>query len=167
MKKNSKKVPEQLSKNKQDESLSVEETVEIIDKLPPRDKEMVTSKIVAEMYSGPIPHPDLFAKYEETLPGSADRILGMAEKQAKHRQELEKAVVFSGVRDSRRGQYFAFIIGVIGIVGGFILILFNKNAFGIATIITSLTALTGVFVYGRISEKKERLEKNEQPTPSE
>ncbi len=32
-----------------------------------------------EQYSGPIPHPSIVERYERTLPGSADRILSMAE----------------------------------------------------------------------------------------
>jgi len=32
-----------------------------------------------EQYSGPVPHPSIVERYERTLPGSADRILSMAE----------------------------------------------------------------------------------------
>ena len=40
--------------------------------------------------SGPIPPPSMMEQYEGTLPGSADRILKMAENQSEHRQSLEK-----------------------------------------------------------------------------
>jgi len=40
-------------------------------------------------YSGPIPHPNDLARYEEILPGAAERIMKMAELQAEHRRALE------------------------------------------------------------------------------
>ncbi len=40
--------------------------------------------------SGPIPPPSMMEQYERTLPGSADRILKMAENQSEHRQWIEK-----------------------------------------------------------------------------
>jgi uncharacterized membrane protein len=44
-------------------------------------------------FSGPLPHPEDLAKYEQVLPGAADRIIRMAEQQAAHRQNLERAVI--------------------------------------------------------------------------
>jgi len=51
--------------------------------------------------SGPIPSADELAKYEAVLPGAAERLLSIHEeqvarlgKQADHRMELEKTVVF-------------------------------------------------------------------------
>lgn len=49
-----------------------EETVEAV-------KEVVI-KAMKEEFSGPIPHPDTIQKYEEILPGAADRIISMAER---------------------------------------------------------------------------------------
>ena len=50
-------------------------------------------KVVAEViqgeFSGPIPPPSIIEGYERGLPGSADRIITMAEKQSEHRQRKE------------------------------------------------------------------------------
>ncbi len=43
-----------------------------------------------ELYAGPLPHPEILEKFEQILPGSADRILKQAEAQTLHRIELEK-----------------------------------------------------------------------------
>ena len=43
-----------------------------------------------EQYSGPIPHPSIVERYEQTLPGSADRILSMAEEQQTANIEYER-----------------------------------------------------------------------------
>ena len=40
-------------------------------------------------YSGPIPPPEIFRGYEEVLPGSAERILKMTERQLEHRITTE------------------------------------------------------------------------------
>ncbi|UPJ58774.1 DUF2335 domain-containing protein [Bradyrhizobium sp. 192] len=41
-------------------------------------------------HRGPIPSPESFGGYEKILPGSADRILKMAEKEQGHRQDWER-----------------------------------------------------------------------------
>lgn len=124
------------------------------------NKQLIAARFSQE-FSGPIPHPELFAKYEDVLPGSADRILKMAELQSEHRQYLEKSVIDSNIQDSKRGQYFAFILALVLIIGGFYLIANDKDAYGISLIIGSAATLVGIFIYGRKSERKEREEKRE------
>ena len=48
------------------------------------------SRTSVEYTTGPIPSPDAFQQYDEILPGAADRILEMAEKQSDHRMEWEQ-----------------------------------------------------------------------------
>ncbi len=48
-------------------------------------------KIRAETFSGPLPHPDILARYEEVHPGLANRIVHQAESETAHRQEMERA----------------------------------------------------------------------------
>ena len=54
-------------------------------------------KVVMEMakaeFSGPIPPPSIIEGYERVLPGSADRIISMAEKQSEHRQKMEDKMI--------------------------------------------------------------------------
>lgn len=58
---------------------------------------MLQAAVEISRYSGPLPKPEDLAKYEQVLSGSADRIIRMAERQAEHRQKLEKVVVESNV----------------------------------------------------------------------
>ena len=74
--------------------------------------------------------------------------------------ELEKQVITSGMQNARRGQLFAFILALITIAGGFVLIFLNKDVLGIASIISSLSVLLGVFIYGNKSKKNERIQKD-------
>lgn len=138
----------------------VSEVINDFERLNPEQQERVIMTVQRqEAYMGPIPRPEDFEKYERILPGAADRILSMAEKQALHRQRLEEKAIFSGIKDSRIGQYLSFIIAMSVIFGGFFLVGIGKDAYGIVAIISALASLVGVFVYGKRSDKKELEEK--------
>lgn len=115
---------------------------------------------VAASYSGPIPHPSDLAEYDRILPGAADRIIAMAERQASHRQQLETVVVKSGARDSLCGLIFGLIIGITGIVAGAIIIAKGYQVAGSFLGTGSIASLVGVFVYGSRQRRKEREAKN-------
>lgn len=107
-------------------------------------------------FQGPLPPPEMLERYNHVVPNGADRIVAMAEGQLRHRQRLESTVVDGNVNAQKRGQIFAFTLGLIAIIGGIVLIALNKNAQGLAAIITAFVALAGVFVYGRWEQERER-----------
>ena len=116
----------------------------------------------SEYYEGPLPPSHMLREYEEILPGAADRIIGMAERQAEHRQDIEKVVIASKSRSETLGVVFAGLIGLSAIVGGVFLIAIGRGIEGLAAIITAIGSLVGTFVYGTRSEKKELAEKRQQ-----
>lgn len=61
-------------------------------------------------YSGPLPPANEFQKYDEVLNGAADRLLAMAENQARHRQDLEKAVIYGNQKKSFLGLFTLLFI---------------------------------------------------------
>ena len=61
-------------------------------------------------FSGPLPPPGVLESYEKVLPGSAERIFTMAEKQIEHRMYLEKVVLESGAKRANLGIYAAVIV---------------------------------------------------------
>ena len=122
-------------------------------------KHIETSFSQEVVYSGPLPPPAAFQKYNEILPGAADRLLSMAERQSAHRQSLEKSVVDAGCSAQVRGQYLGFAIAMTVVLGGFTLIWNGKDAVGLSAIITSLVSLVGVFLYGRSQQKRELTKK--------
>ena len=80
---------------------------------------------MAEQFQGPIPPPQILAGYEKLLPGSADRILCMAEKETAHRQIMETKAIdaeIEGLRneakDIKRGQICGLIIGITALLSG-------------------------------------------------
>jgi len=112
-------------------------------------------------YSGPLPHPALLAKYNEVIPGGAERIMAMAERQSAHRERLEAMVVESNVKSQQRGTNYAFVLCLVALVGGFSLLFLGRNIDGWISILGSLTALASTFIYSRHKQAQERIEKSE------
>lgn len=114
----------------------------------------------SEFFSGPIPPPELLARYNKIIPNGADRILTMAEQQQSHRHYLEKSVVECDMRRSDRGLLLGFVITAIFGIGGIYLIATGHNLNGLAIIFMPLATLVGTFIYAQNSRKKERIEKS-------
>lgn len=109
--------------------------------------------VVHSSYSAPLPPPAMFAKYEEILPGAADRILLMAEGQSKHRRFIEKTVIMSDVVKSWLGLLFAFLLALAGIGSGMYLVLQDKPISGFFSILTPLGIIVTAFIYQQRQSK--------------
>ena len=134
-----------------------EETVEAV-------KEVVI-KAMKEEFSGPIPHPDTIQKYEEILPGAADRIISMAERQASHRQALEKKMIEAESRDGLLGVVFAFLLGM-GCIAAAVLMVFlvpqNGGAIAGALLgVTGIGSITSNFIRSTRNNKESEHKKKE------
>lgn len=108
------------------------------------------------VFSGPLPLPGIIAEYDHIIPNGAERIMAMAERQSAHREQMEARVINGNVASQTRGSYFAFILALVAIIGGFFLIYTGKNGAGLAAIIASVGSLAGVFVYTKYEQRKER-----------
>lgn len=71
-------------------------------------------------FSGPLPHPALFAQYNEVLSGAAERIFQMTEKQLDHAIELENAeasanrsLLDAEIATATRAQWFTFVLVLV------------------------------------------------------
>lgn len=62
---------------------------------------------------GELPSADTFAAYERVLPGAADRILAMLERQAEHRIRMEEHQVQGAARSERLGQLLGLAIVLV------------------------------------------------------
>jgi uncharacterized membrane protein len=90
-------------------------------------------------YSGPLPPPEALQKYDQVLPGTASRIIRMAESQHAHRQELEKTIVASNAFSQKVGLILGFVVAMTAIVGGIWLALQGKSGSGVTAIIAPLS----------------------------
>ena len=113
----------------------------------------------SELFVGPLPHPEHLSEYERIAPGTAERIIRMAEDQAAHRRTLESKVVDSNVRLEARGQILAFAIAMTALIGGIGLMAFDKSVSGAATSITAIATLAGIFVWSKRQKRKDLKEK--------
>jgi len=126
----------------------------------PASQAQITTAYQREYFSGPVPPPSLLARYNDVVPNGAERILGMAERQSKHRELLEAQVVAANIQGQSRGSLYAFIIALVTILGGMFLIYTGKNASGLTAIIASLVGLTSIFAYSKHQQGKERAAKS-------
>ena len=79
----------------------------------------------------------------------------MAERQAEHRQYLEKTAITSNRRRELTGQVFGLMITLSAIGCGTYLAYHDKSLAGLGTIIGTVVSLVAVFVYGKYTQKKE------------
>ncbi len=98
---------------------------------------------------GPLPAPETFQAYENTLAGTADRLLTMAEKQQEHSHAQQAVRQQLAGRLARRGQWIGLLVTVLAIVGGVILVVLDKSVEGLATVFLPLASIVGLFVWSR------------------
>jgi uncharacterized membrane protein len=121
-------------------------------------------------FAGPLPPPNILRGYNEIVPGAAERLLVMAEKQQAHRMRLESAVVEGNCKSQSRGMNYGFVIAMTVILGGFMSIYVGKDATGITFIVTALASLVGIFIYGKkkqgsqLQSKNRPFEEQKEPT---
>jgi len=118
-----------------------------------------SESLEVKSWQGPVPPPEVLAQYEALLPGAADRILSIAEKQPDHRMTLETTVIGSDSRRSWVGLAFAFIVTLTALGGAIFLIYHDKNVAGLIIAMSALAGLVGAFVYGTNARRAERSKK--------
>ncbi len=130
-----------------------------------RTLEITRTTTSFEQFSGPLPPPEILAKYDQACPGSARVILEMAQAQSTHRQYIEKKVVDGNVDAQKRGQFFAFVLAILSLgVAVTFGILKMENAASIV-VGTTVIGLVSLFITGRIWQMRERAKKDKSRTP--
>lgn len=130
------------------------------DPLQPRSGE--EQRILSASFSGPVPLPSILAQYEEICPGSADRMIGMAEEEGHHRRRIDAKLADANIEAMRRqfsearwGQILAFLVSVTFLgVGAYLTVSGQPwvggilGSMGISTIVAS-------FIRGRSQPSNE------------
>jgi uncharacterized membrane protein len=96
----------------------------------------------ATAFIGPIPPPDQLAQYEGTLPGLADRLVRIAERESEHRRALQRRAI----RLSELGLAAGFTIAMTALCGGIFLVHEGSQAEGMSSIILAIASLVLVFL---------------------
>ena len=77
----------------------------------PQIVERIQAAIRQDVYRGPLPRPRDLKAYDLALPGSAERLLRMAEIQQTHNAEVERKIITAQIEDQKRGmQYGLFAL---------------------------------------------------------
>jgi uncharacterized membrane protein len=105
-----------------------------------------------QAFAGPVPHPDILQKYEQLFPGISQRYLEEPLNEANHRRTCEKQHLEATVSLSKRGQWMAYSLALISVVGAFALIFLGFGIAGLSTFFGSIAAFVGVFIWGRSRE---------------
>lgn len=100
-----------------------------------------------EVHSGPLPSPGDMAKYNLAIPDAAERIMSMTEAEAIHRQSFERREQRCSWFSRIFGQFLTFLIATCAIGGGIWLASRGNSTSGIATIVTAIAALSGMFFW--------------------
>ncbi|RMF68701.1 MAG: DUF2335 domain-containing protein [Calditrichaeota bacterium] len=99
----------------------------------------------ASRFSGPLPPPEVLGAYDKILPGAAERILKMAEREQRVSNEIDiKLAKYVG-----RGQLFGFLLGLVTILGGILLIYVGKDVGGLTSLLAGLGALLLAYLHGQ------------------
>lgn len=105
-------------------------------------------------HSGPLPDADTLIKYDSVIPNGADRIMKMAEVQQSHRMSMENKVITSQSSQSKLGQIFGLIIGIVGIGSGTFLAAMGETTVGGIIAGGTVVSLVSVFVIGKNIQKE-------------
>ncbi|MBI6188652.1 DUF2335 domain-containing protein [Providencia rettgeri] len=108
-----------------------------------------------ESFRGPLPPPDFLQRYEEILPGGAERIFCLTEKEQSFRHDTHKTALEGAIKKDSRGQWMGFFLSISVLI---IATYFAKDgAYWFAgTLITgNLVALAAVFAAGRKGSKSQ------------
>lgn len=127
------------------------------------------SQSVTSQFSGPMPPPEYLARYEQICPGSADRMLAMAEKEADHRRTTETTIVAAQIEhhnkqfsEARRGQICAVIITLAGLGAGLYAAIQGHEITGGVLGVGGIGGIVTTFILGRTKQKDDE---EEQPAP--
>ena len=104
-------------------------------------------------FSGPLPPPESLAQYDKIVPGAAERIISMAEKEMEHRHKNEDKTTKSIIITTVISIIFAFVSVLI--LCGIVIYSLYKGFGTVAGVIATgaIAAVAGVFI-GKVRKIK-------------
>jgi len=134
-------VVNELKKNPKLKELSDEQLKEIA--------EFTIVEVRQESMSGPLPHPMILEGYEKILKGTADRVIIMAEDNAKNRHEINHKIVDADIKRSSKGQIFGFVLSIL-FIGAAIICAYLKQPFPASILgVGGFSSIISIFVLGK------------------
>ena len=114
------------------------------DRRQPEEQLITHRQVQITQFEGPLPPPDDLQAYESILPGVAERIVGMAEGQIAHRQDIERKEAGRASLGIYSGTALAF--AVLGLAGYALYL--GESTIAAVLGVADLVGLAGVYVFG-------------------
>lgn len=133
--------------------------------IPDRDKrgavvERLLEMTQSEHYSGPVPHPKHFERYEAAAPGAGLRIIGMAGSAQMRAEDRYDTIVANDHKYSMTGMFLAAFVLTMFAAFGSVLCLFGQPEIGGGLLLLSaLSAIASKFIDGRSGSPKRKVTK--------
>lgn len=115
----------------------------------PTGQKLPKDLVHAEAFSGPLPPPELFAHYDEVLPGSAERILAMTESEQAHRQQWFDLAAKRESQYNFFGMFCALVVWLATIGGAMYLFSIDKDLIGSIFVLVAFAGIVKAFIQGR------------------
>lgn len=110
-----------------------------------QEERQLIAQITSRSFSGPLPPPAVLERYDEVLPGSAERILAMAENEQRHRHGYDNSLLSLFTR----GQWFAFVLGLAALSAGTYLLSIGRDLGGFSALILGLAPIVAALLFRR------------------
>lgn len=114
-----------------------------------------------QQWAGPLPSPDALVKYNEAVPGSAQKIIAMAEKEMEHRHQREDLLLKQENDRTLKVWRLALISTIFGFASVLILafligfaLYIGSDSIAVGTAIGAIAAVAGLFTFGQIMKSK-------------
>lgn len=118
-----------------------------------------------------LPVDDL-ERIERLAPGSTQKLVDLAIKQAENRMDMESKIVEKREPRATRAQVFSFILIMSDLVATTLLIAIGQAPYGFLMLVVMVAAVVVVSLWNRYQDRRERVEKAQlpprpaQPTPN-
>jgi uncharacterized membrane protein len=129
---------------------------------PPRPAESSSTPTIGPLivthayFRGPLPPPSVVEAFERAHPGAAERIFAMAEETLRIRHRMDESALLSAIRSEARGQWFAFLVLMVGMGLDGWLASSGHDSAGLLSMLIPLGTVAGLFLYSRNAQARER-----------
>jgi uncharacterized membrane protein len=106
-----------------------------------------------QTWSGPLPPPTLLVEYNDAVANGAERVLSMAEAQARHRMKMEEKTLESDRRLAQTGQWIGLVVVLAVLALGGYMAHLGATTAAVATIGIDVVGLAAVFVFGSLRKR--------------
>jgi uncharacterized membrane protein len=128
--------------------------------IPQQQERVISGRLEVSQYSGPLPDPEILARYEKVLPGAAERTFRLVESEQEHRHRMQEKQLDAEIADQKivrniekRGPILALVVAAIVMGVSVTTALNGKEATASVIGGGGLIALVTAFIQGRKPQK--------------